>query len=99
MVWKRCVWTLGKGKPSWKPGETGDLARQEGEKAGSWHKTVEEDRHHEMPQNREDGLATTPNHFYAQSMYHCALCINITSTTITGIVFYCLFVSGEEIIW
>jgi hypothetical protein len=28
------VWTLGKGKPSWKPGESGDPACQEGEIAG-----------------------------------------------------------------
>jgi hypothetical protein len=70
------VWTLEKGKPSWKPGELRDLARQEGEKTGSWHQTVEEDRHHRMPQNIGDGLATTPSHVYAQSMYHCAVCIN-----------------------
>jgi hypothetical protein len=29
-----------------------------------------------MPQNIGDGLATTPSHVHAQSMYHCALCIN-----------------------
>jgi hypothetical protein len=58
-----------------KPGESGDPAHQEGEKVGSWHQTVEEGRHHGMPQNIGDGLATTPSHVYAQSMYHCALCI------------------------
>jgi hypothetical protein len=70
------VWTLGKWKPSWKPGELGDPARQEGEKADSWHQTVEEDRHHKMPQNIGDRLTTTPSHVYAQSMCNCALCIN-----------------------
>jgi hypothetical protein len=75
-VRRGCVWTLGKGKPSWKPGESGDPAHWEGEKAGSWLQIVEEDRHLRMPQNTGDGLATTPSHVYAQSMYHCALCIN-----------------------
>jgi hypothetical protein len=50
--------------------------RQEGERAGSWHQTVEEDRHYKMPQKSGDGLATTPSHVYTQSTYHCALCIN-----------------------
>jgi hypothetical protein len=30
----------------------------------------------EMLQNIGDRLATTSSHVYAQSMYHCALCIN-----------------------
>ncbi len=30
----------------------------------------------QMPQKLGDGLATTPSHIYAQSMYHCALFIN-----------------------
>jgi hypothetical protein len=47
-----------------------------GGKTGSWHRTVEEDRHYKMPQKLGDGLATTPSHVYAQSTYHCALCIN-----------------------
>ncbi len=67
------MWILGKWEPSWKPG---DPARQEGEKAGSWHQTVEEDRHSGMPQNTGDGLATTPSDVYAQSECHCALCNN-----------------------
>jgi hypothetical protein len=70
------VWTLGKGKQSWKPGESEGLAPREGEKAGSWHQTVEEDRHYRMPQNTGDRLATTPSHVYAQSKCHCALYIN-----------------------
>jgi hypothetical protein len=84
------VWTLGKGKPSWNPWESEDPARQEGEKAGIWHQTAEEDKHHEMPQNMGDGLATTPSHVYAQSMYHCHCVLITTSTTITGIVFHCI---------
>jgi hypothetical protein len=67
------VWILGKWEPSWKPG---DLAHQEGEKAGSWHQTVEEDRHSGMPQNTGDGLATTLSDVYAQSECNCALCNN-----------------------
>ncbi len=49
-------------EPSWKPG---DPARQEGEKVGSWHQTVEEDRHCRMPQDTGDGLVTTPSYVYA----------------------------------
>ncbi len=64
------MWTLGKREPSWKPGELGDPAPPwEGEKTGSWYQTVEEDRHHKMPRKLGDGLATTPSHVYAQSMY------------------------------
>jgi hypothetical protein len=70
------VQTLGKRGPSWKPGESGDPARQEGEKTDSWYQTVEEDRCYKMPQKLGDGLATTPSHLYAQSTYHCALCIS-----------------------
>jgi hypothetical protein len=80
----------GKWKPSWNPVELVDPAREEGEKAGSWHQTVEEDRHHKMPQNIGDGLATTPSHVYAQSMFHCALCINYHINNHIE-----LFVSGE----
>jgi hypothetical protein len=76
MVWRGGAWTLGKWGPSWKPGESGDPAHQEGERADSWHRTVEEGRYYKMPQNIGDGLATTPCHVYAHSMYHCALCIN-----------------------
>ncbi len=84
------MWTLGKGKPSWKPGESGDPARREGEKAGSWHQTVEEDRHLRMPQNTGNRLPTTPSQFMHRVciIVHCVLIT--TSTTITGIVFFCI---------
>ncbi len=58
-------------------GEVRGPAHQEGEKAGSWHQTVEEDRHHGIPQDRGDGLVTTPSHVYTQSTYHCALRVNL----------------------
>jgi hypothetical protein len=47
-----------------------------GEKSRQLASDSKEDRHYKMPQNGGDGLATTPSHVYAQSMYHCALCIN-----------------------
>ncbi len=78
------------GEPSWKPGKSGDPVRQEGEKAGSWHQTVEEDRHHGMPQDMGDGLVTTPSHIYTQSTYHFACMLINAATTITGIIFYCI---------
>jgi hypothetical protein len=56
--------------------ETGGPARQAGEKAGSWHQTVEEGRRSGMPQNTGDGVVTTPSDVYAQSECHSALCIN-----------------------
>jgi hypothetical protein len=92
------VWTLGKWKPSWKPGESGDLAHQEGERAGSCHRKVEEDRHHKMPQNIGDGLATTPSHVYAQSMYHCVLCINyhINNHNRNRVLLYYLFQENKS---
>ncbi len=87
---------LGKQEPSWKPGESGGPARQEGEKMGSWHRTVEEDRHYKMLQKLGDGLATSPSHVYAQSTYHCALCINYrTNNHNRNNIFIVLFVSGE----
>ncbi len=93
--WRGCAWTLGKWEPSWKPGESGYPARQEGEKMGNWHRTVEEDRHHKMPQKLGDGLATTPSYVYAESTYHCALCINYrTNNQNRNHVFIVLFVSG-----
>ncbi len=67
------MWILGKREPSWKPGGP---ARQEGEKAGSWPQTVEEDRCSGMAQNTGDGLATSPRDVYAQSESYCALCNN-----------------------
>jgi hypothetical protein len=86
----------GEMEPSWKPGESRDPARQEGERTGSWHRTVEEDRHFKMPQTLGDELATTPSHVYAQSTYHCALCINYrTNNHNRNHVFIVLFVSGE----
>jgi hypothetical protein len=53
--------------------EAGDPTSQQGEKAGSWHQTVEEDRHNRMPQNTGDRLVTTPSHVYVQSKCPCAL--------------------------
>jgi hypothetical protein len=81
------VWILGKWEPSWKPG---DLARQEGEKAGSWHWTVDEDRHNGTPQKMGDGLVTIPSHVMRRVsvIVHCV--VNTAPTTITGIVFYCI---------
>jgi hypothetical protein len=51
----------------------GDPARQEGEKAGNWCQTVEEDRPSRMRQDSGGGLVTTPSHVYAQSACRCAL--------------------------
>jgi hypothetical protein len=75
-----------------------DPARQEGEKAGSWHQTVEEDRHHRMPQNMGDGLATTPSYVCAQSMYHCSLCINyhINNHNMNHVLLYYLFQENKS---
>jgi hypothetical protein len=81
------VWILGKRKLSWKPGGP---ASQEGEKAGSWPQTVEEDRRSGMAQNIGDGLATSPRDVYAMSECYCALCNSYTLTTIKGIAFYCI---------
>jgi hypothetical protein len=74
------------------PGQPG------GEKAGSWHQTVEEDRHHRMPQNMGDGLATTPSYVYAQSMYHCALRINyhINNHNRNHVLLYYLFQENKS---
>jgi hypothetical protein len=79
-------------------GESGDPARQEEEKAGSWHQTVEEDRHYGMPQNMGDGLATTPSHVFAQSMYHCALCNNyhINNHNRNRVLLYYLFQENKS---
>ncbi len=92
------MWTLGKWEPSWKPRESGRPARQEGEKTGSWRRTVEEDRQYEMPQKLGDRLATIPSHVYAQSTYHCALCITVITTliTITGITFSLYYLFQEN---
>jgi hypothetical protein len=77
-------------------GESGDPAHQEGERTDSWHRTVEEDTHYKMPQKLGDRLATTPSHVYAQSMYHCVLCINYrTNNHNRNHVFIVLFISGE----
>ncbi len=70
MVGRGCVWILGKREPSWKPGGP---ARQEGEMAGSWLRTVEEKRHSKMAKDVGDGLATPSRDDYAQSECYCAL--------------------------
>jgi hypothetical protein len=57
------VWILGKRRPSWKPG---DPARQEGEKAGSWLQTAEEEGHSDMAIYAGDGLATPSRDVFAQ---------------------------------
>ncbi len=67
---ERCAWILGKRGRYWKPG---DPARQEGEKAGSWLRTVEEKRHSKMAKDAGDGLATPSRDVYAQSECYCAL--------------------------
>ncbi len=76
-------------------GHLGSPARQEGERADSWHQTVEEDRQFKMPQDIGDGLATKPSHVYAQSMY-CVRCALITAlSSLQESCFIVLFVSGE----
>jgi hypothetical protein len=67
---KDCVWILGKREPYWKPG---DLACQEGEKAGSWLQTAEEKRHSKMAKDSGNELATSSRDSYAQSecIVHC----------------------------
>jgi hypothetical protein len=58
------------------PGEIGAILGARGpgppggEKAGSWHLTVEEDRHSGMRQDSGGVLVTS--HVYAQSECHCA---------------------------
>ncbi len=64
------MWILGKREPSWK---SGGLACQEGEKAGSWLRTVEEKRHSKMTKDAGDRLATPSRDVYAQSECYCAL--------------------------
>jgi hypothetical protein len=60
--------------------------------------TVEEGRRYKMPQNTGDGLATTPSHVYAQSMYHCALCINfhIDNHNRNHVLLYYLFQENKS---
>ncbi len=53
--------------------EAGGPARQEGEKAGSWLRTMEEKRHSEMAKDAGDRLATSSRDVYAQSECYCAL--------------------------
>jgi hypothetical protein len=57
-------------------GESGGPAHQEGERTDSWHQTVEEGRRCKMSKSTGDRLTITPSHIYAQSMYHCILCIS-----------------------
>jgi hypothetical protein len=79
-------------------GEVGDLARQAGERAGSWRQTVEEVRRYKMSEGTGDGLVTTSSHDYAQSMYYmCIMCINslyLNNHNVSRVLLY-LFVSGE----
>jgi hypothetical protein len=70
-----CV-DLGKREPYWEPG---DLARQEGEKAGSWLQTAEERRHSKMAKDAGDELATSSEDIYAQSECYCALYSSYTA--------------------
>jgi hypothetical protein len=51
-----------------------------------------------MPQSKGDGLATTPSHVYAQSMYHCALCINyhINNHNRNRVLLYNLFQENKS---
>ena len=84
--------------PSWMLGEVGGLARQAGERAGSWRQTVEEVRRYKMSEGTGDGLVTTSSHVYAQSMYHMyimrtnSLCFNNHNM---GSALLYLSVSGE----
>jgi hypothetical protein len=83
------------------PGETGAILEAGGvggtrpARRGK-RRTVEEDRRYKMPQKSGDGLATTPSHVYALSMYHCALCIPPTPITITGITFSLYYLFQEN---
>jgi hypothetical protein len=54
-------------------GSRGGPARQEGEKAGSWLRTVEEKRHNKMVKDAGDRLATPSRDVYAQRECCCAL--------------------------
>ncbi len=51
--------------------EAGGPARQEREKAGSWLRTVEEDRRSEIAKDTGDGLATSSRDSYAESVLLC----------------------------
>jgi hypothetical protein len=65
---------------------------------GSWHPTVEEDRHSGMPLNTGDGLVTTPSHVYAQSKCHCALCSNCCTNNhnMNHVLLYNLFQENKS---
>jgi hypothetical protein len=89
------------------PGETGaildagemrDPARQAGERACSWHRTVEEVRRYKVSEGTGDGLVTTSSHVYAQSMYHmCIMCLNslcFNNHDMSRVLLY-LSISGE----
>ncbi len=88
------MWILGKGVPSWKPE---DPACQEGERAGSWHQTMEEDRHSGMRQDSGGGLVTTPSHVYAQSecRVHCIMIVTSKNPQQEPCLSYILSVSGK----
>jgi hypothetical protein len=51
-----------------------------------------------MSQNIGDGLFTTPSHIYAQSKYHCALCINyhINNYNRNRVLLYYLFQENKS---
>ncbi len=71
--------------------EAGGPSPPEGGKGRQWHRTVEEDRHHGMPQNTGEGSSQHQATFMhrVSVIVHCV--VITTPTTITGIVFYCIF--------
>jgi hypothetical protein len=71
---------------------------QEGERTDSWHRTVEEGRQCKIPKSTGDGLVTTSSHIYAQSMYHCMLCISyhINNHNRNRVLLYYLFQENKS---
>ncbi len=86
------MWILGKREPSWEPGGP---ARQEGEKAGSWHQTVEEKRRSEMAKEAGDGLATSSRDVMhrVSATVHCTAIIQYNYNRDRVLIM--LFVSGK----
>jgi hypothetical protein len=70
-----------------------------GESTDSWHQTVEEGRHCKMSNSTGDGLTITPSHVYAQSMYHCILCISysIINHNRNCVLLYYLFLENKSL--
>ncbi len=70
--------------------KTGGPARQEGEKAGSWLPTVEEDRRSKMAKITGDGLATSSRDVYAQSecCVHCVAVIHYNHNRNCVLLYY-----------